>query len=93
MKLSSYHICIEGTIGVGKTSLAKLIAEEMEAKTVFEKFEENPFLGNFYSNKERYAMQTQLFFKMLRLKFSIKKGILLAILMLKAHLRCMTLSL
>ena len=54
MKLSSYHICIEGTIGVGKTSLAKLIAEEMEAKTVFEQFEENPFLSNFYSNKERY---------------------------------------
>ena len=62
MKLSSYHICIEGTIGVGKTSLAKLIAEEMEAKTIFEEFEENPFLSNFYSDKDRYAMQTQLFF-------------------------------
>ena len=68
MKLSSYHICIEGTIGVGKTSLAKLIAEEMEAKTVFEQFEENPFLGNFYSDKKRYAMQTQLFFLLSRYK-------------------------
>ena len=68
MKLSSYHICIEGTIGVGKTSLAKLIAEEMEAKTVFEQFEENPFLGHFYSDKDRYAMQTQLFFLLSRYK-------------------------
>jgi len=68
MKLSSYHICIEGTIGVGKTSLAKLIAEEMEAKTVFEQFEENPFLGDFYSDKKRYAMQTQLFFLLFNYK-------------------------
>ena len=68
MKLSSYHICIEGTIGVGKTSLAKLIAEEMEGKTVFEKFEENPFLGDFYADKTRYAMQTQLFFLLSRYK-------------------------
>ncbi len=68
MKISSYHICIEGSIGVGKTSLAKLIAEEMEAKTVLEKFEENPFLSDFYSNKKRYAMQTQLFFLLSRYK-------------------------
>ena len=68
MKLSSYHICIEGAIGVGKTSLAKLIAEEMDAKTVFEQFEENPFLSNFYSDKGRYAMQTQLFFLLSRYK-------------------------
>ena len=68
MKLSSYHICIEGTIGVGKTSLAKLISEEMDAKTIFEQFEENPFLSDFYSNKERYAMQTQLFFLLSRYK-------------------------
>ena len=68
MKLSTYHICIEGTIGVGKTSLANLIAEEMEAKTIFEQFEENPFLSSFYSDKQRYAMQTQLFFLLSRYK-------------------------
>ncbi len=68
MKISSYHICIEGSIGVGKTSLAKLIAEEMEAKTVLEKFEDNPFLSDFYSDKKRYAMQTQLFFLLSRYK-------------------------
>ncbi len=68
MRLSSYHICIEGTIGVGKTSLVKLLAEEMEAKTVLEKFEDNPFLKDFYTDRDRYAMQTQLFFLLSRYK-------------------------
>ena len=68
MSLSSYHICIEGTIGVGKTSLANLLAKEMEAKTVLEKFEDNPFLKDFYSDRGRYAMQTQLFFLLSRYK-------------------------
>ena len=66
MKLSSYHICIEGTIGVGKTSLVKLLAKEMEAKTVLEKFEENPFLSEFYDDPVRFAFQTQLFFLLQR---------------------------
>ena len=68
MSLSSYHICIEGTIGVGKTSLANLMAKEMETKTVLEKFEDNPFLKDFYSDRNRYAMQTQLFFLLSRYK-------------------------
>jgi deoxyadenosine/deoxycytidine kinase len=68
MKLSSYHICIEGAIGVGKTSLVKLLAVEMEAKTVLEKFEDNPFLRDFYTDRNRYAMQTQLFFLLSRYK-------------------------
>mgnify|MGYP001377830490 FL=1 len=68
MSLSSYHICIEGTIGVGKTSLVNLLAKEMDAKTVLEKFEDNPFLKNFYSDRARYAMQTQLFFLLSRYK-------------------------
>ena len=68
MSLSSYHICIEGTIGVGKTSLVNLLAKEMDAKTVLEKFEDNPFLKDFYSDRTRYAMQTQLFFLLSRYK-------------------------
>ena len=68
MSLSSYHICIEGTIGVGKTSLVNLLSKEMDAKTVLEKFEDNPFLKNFYSDRTRYAMQTQLFFLLSRYK-------------------------
>ena len=43
-----YHITIEGSIGVGKTSLAKILAEKIEAKLILEEFEENPFLSDFY---------------------------------------------
>jgi len=63
---SSYHIAIEGSIGVGKTSLAKILASDINAKLVLEEFEENPFLSDFYKNAERYAFQTQLFFLLSR---------------------------
>ena len=65
MKIS-YHIAIEGTIGVGKTSLAKILGERLDSKLVLEEFEENPFLVDFYKNSERYAFQTQLFFLLSR---------------------------
>ena len=65
MKLP-YHIAIEGTIGVGKTSLAKILGIHLEAKLILEKFEENPFLADFYKNHERFAFQTQLFFLLSR---------------------------
>ena len=63
---SPYHIAIEGTIGVGKTSLAKILGERLEAKLILEEFEENPFLVDFYKNAERFAFQTQLFFLLSR---------------------------
>ena len=61
-----FNIAIEGTIGVGKTSLANLIAKKLQAKLVLEKFEENPFLKDFYGNQDMYAFQTQLFFLLSR---------------------------
>ncbi len=61
-----YHIAIEGTIGVGKTSLAKLLSDRLNATTVLEKFEENPFLKDFYKDQNTYAFQTQLFFLLSR---------------------------
>ena len=61
-----YHICIEGTVGVGKTSLAKVLGELIDAKLILEEFEENPFLVEFYKDSERYAFQTQLFFLLSR---------------------------
>ncbi|HIA28916.1 MAG TPA: deoxynucleoside kinase [Candidatus Marinimicrobia bacterium] len=57
-----YSVAIEGVIGVGKTSLANLLGDRLDAKLVLEKFEENPFLTDFYRDPERYAFQTQLFF-------------------------------
>ena len=64
----AYHIAIEGTIGVGKTSLSKLISEKYNAKLVLEKFEDNPFLSRFYEDRSNYAFQTQLWFLMERYK-------------------------
>ena len=61
-----YFIAIEGVIGVGKTSLAKMLTEKLSAKLVLEKFEENPFLEDFYTDPERYAFQTQLYFLLSR---------------------------
>lgn len=60
------YLAIEGVIGVGKTSLAKLLAPEFEAQLVLEIFEENPFLSSFYGDRERYAFQTQVFFLLSR---------------------------
>ncbi|MFQ6606921.1 MAG: deoxynucleoside kinase [Fidelibacterota bacterium] len=61
-----YSVAIEGVIGVGKTSLARLLADHLDAKLILEKFEENPFLPDFYRDPERYAFQTQLFFLLSR---------------------------
>jgi len=56
------YIVIEGPIGVGKTSLAKLLAKEFNARCILEKPEENPFLPHFYQDRKKYAFQTQIFF-------------------------------
>ncbi len=62
------YIVVEGPIGVGKTSLARRLADHLQAPTLFEKPEENPFLSRFYQNMERYALQTQLFFLFQRME-------------------------
>src|SRR2546430_16272496 len=56
------YIVVEGPIGVGKTSLAKILANEFQARTVFERVEDNPFLPKFYKARETYAFQNQTFF-------------------------------
>ena len=61
-----YYLAVEGPIGVGKTSLVKLLGKKLGAKMVLEEYENNPFLEDFYNDPERFAFQTQLFFLMNR---------------------------
>lgn len=56
------YIAIEGNIGAGKTSLTNLIAEDFNAKTVLERFADNPFLPKFYQDNERYAFPLEMSF-------------------------------
>ncbi|MFN8414430.1 MAG: deoxynucleoside kinase [Anaerolineales bacterium] len=60
------YIAIEGVIGVGKTTLARLLQNTFEAEVLLEIFEENPFLSDFYGDRARYAFQTQIFFLLSR---------------------------
>ena len=62
------HIVVEGPIGVGKSSLARKLAEHLKAELLLELPEENPFLGRFYDDMPGYAFQTQLFFLFQRAK-------------------------
>jgi len=57
-----HHIVIEGSLGVGKTSLAVMLAEKISGQTLLERTEENPFLVKFYQNSKKYRFQTQIFF-------------------------------
>jgi deoxyguanosine kinase len=60
------YLAIEGVIGVGKTTLARLLQPSFQSGMLLEVFEENPFLSNFYSDRQRFAFQTQIFFLLSR---------------------------
>lgn len=62
------YIVVEGVIGVGKTSLCNLLAQRFNGRKVLEVVEENPFLANFYQDRQKFAFQTQLFFLLSRFK-------------------------
>jgi len=62
------YIVVEGVIGVGKTSLVNILAERFGGRKVLEVVEENPFLSSFYSDRDKYAFQTQLFFLLSRFR-------------------------
>jgi len=62
------YIAVEGVIGAGKTSLARILANKINAKIILEEFETNPFLAKFYDDRKRYAFQTQMFFLINRFK-------------------------
>lgn len=65
MSLARY-IAVEGVIGVGKTTLVRALGERLAARMIFEEFEENPFLADFYRDSKGFAFSTQLFFLMSR---------------------------
>jgi len=56
------YVAVEGVIGVGKSTLVRALCERMGCMPLFEEFENNPFLSDFYKDKSRYAFQTQVFF-------------------------------
>ena len=60
------YIVIEGPIGVGKTSLARRLADDLRGDVLLERAEENPFLASFYKNPRQYALSTQLHFLLQR---------------------------
>lgn len=62
------YIVVEGVIGVGKTSLVKLLSTQLDARVNLEVVEENPFLGRFYQNRAAHAFQTQIFFLLSRFR-------------------------
>ncbi|MBN1956511.1 MAG: deoxynucleoside kinase [Anaerolineae bacterium] len=70
-----FYLAIEGVIGVGKTTLARLLQPRFDADLLLEVFEENPFLTDFYSDRERYSFQTQIFF--LHSRYRQQQGIAL----------------
>ena len=66
------YIVVEGPIGVGKSSLAKILASEFHARRIFEQVEDNPFLAKFYKSRETYAFQNQTFFLLNRYQQQIE---------------------
>jgi deoxyadenosine/deoxycytidine kinase len=64
------HIVIEGPLGVGKTSLARMLAERLDGEPLLEDIEENPFLEDFYRDPRKYRFQTQIFFLLRRYQYS-----------------------
>jgi len=62
------YIVIEGVIGVGKTSLCRLLAERLGGRSILEHYESNPFIADFYRAPREHAFKTQLFFLVSRFK-------------------------
>jgi deoxyadenosine/deoxycytidine kinase len=60
------YIAVEGVIGAGKTSLTARLSQTLGAKAIYEEFEKNPFLEDFYNDPDHFGFQTQIFFLLSR---------------------------
>ncbi len=60
------YIVIEGNIGAGKTTLVEELSKKLNYKTIFEEFNDNPFLSKFYKEPEKYAFHTEMHFLLVR---------------------------
>lgn len=67
-----HYIVIEGPLGVGKSTLARMLAERMGVQTLLEDVEENPFLVQFYQSPKEYGFQTQIFFLLRRYNLALE---------------------
>ena len=66
--MKHHFITIEGNIGAGKTTLANILAQKLNARLILEEFAENPFLPKFYENPQQFAFPLELFFMAERYK-------------------------
>lgn len=62
------YVAVEGVIGVGKTTLVKELGRRLDGRLVFEQFDENPFLADFYRDRAAFGFSTQIFFLMSRFR-------------------------
>ena len=61
-----HYLAVEGSIGAGKTSFCRILSSRLNARLVLEESEANPFLKEFYRDRERYSFQTQIFYLLAR---------------------------
>lgn len=66
--MANYFITIAGNIGVGKSTLTRLLAERLDWEPVYEAVTENPYLADFYEDMRRWGFQSQVFFLSRRLR-------------------------
>ncbi len=84
----AHFIVIEGLIGVGKTSLCRILEKERGARLVLEPCDDNPFLASFYADAERYAFPAQMFYLASRFsqQMNLKQGDLFSDLIVSDYL-------